>query len=480
VLSLPSKKRLIVVAVSGILALLALVAGLSVSPASAGGAAVPQPQPNLFGRMFPNLPGLTSQTPQELADLASSMQDPNVTDPAPGSHDNDFTPSGDTYFGQFVDHDLTLDSSPSPTEPVDQVGEPDGRTFEFDLDSVYGRGPVGDPQLYAPDHEHFLVQNPNPNGVRDLPRNPDGSAILVEHRNDENEVLSQIHTAFLLFHNRLVDEGMPYALARLTTIRYYQWIVLHEFLPAIVGQDVVDGFLPGCSPCLPHFYDLGNPAKPMVPLEFSVAAYRFGHSMVRRAYELTTTSGKIQVFSFTQPDLRGGRNLPAGRQIDWGNFVDALERTDNVAHFNHSRDIDTLISSSLFQLPIPPVEASGSNVLAYRNMIRAKFYGLPSGQDVATAMGIPPIPPSLLGLATAFDNGTPLWYYVLAESQLAGGKKLGPVGGRIVADILTQLLQNDSGGILRGNFTPMPPIAPAPGQFGLADFLVFAGVATRP
>ena len=184
-LRFPSKKRLIVVAVSGILALLALFAGLSVAPASAGRAAIPQPQPNLFGRMFPDLPGLTSQTPQELADLASSMLDPNVTDPNPRSYDNDFTPSGDTYFGQFVDHDLTLDSSPSPTEPENVVGEPDGRTFEFDLDSVYGRGPVGDPQLYAPDHEHFLVQDPNPNGVRDLPRNPDGSAILVEHRNDE-------------------------------------------------------------------------------------------------------------------------------------------------------------------------------------------------------------------------------------------------------------------------------------------------------
>jgi len=132
--------------------------------------------------------------------------------------------------------------------------------------------------------------------------------------------------------------------------------------------------------------------------------------MVRRAYELTTTSGKIQVFSFTQPDLRGGRNLPAGRQIDWGNFVDALERSDNVAHFNHSRDVDALISSSLFQLPIPPAEATGSNVLAFRNMIRAKFYGLPSGQDVATAMGITPIPPSDLGLASpAFDDGTPLF-----------------------------------------------------------------------
>jgi hypothetical protein len=476
------KRRLLVAPPLGLSVLsictLALIAGLFIGPVSA---AVPQPQPSLFGRMFGNLPGLTSQTPQDLADLATSMLDPNVTDPAPGSHDNDFVPSGDTYFGQFVDHDLTLDSSPSPTQPENPVGEPDGRTFAFDLDSVYGRGPFGDPQLYAPDHKHFLVQNPNPNGVRDLPRNPDGSAILVEHRNDENEVLSQIQTAFLLFHNRLIDEGMPFALAQLTTIHYYQWIVLHEFLPAIVGQGVVDGFLPGCSPCLPRFYDPGNPAKPMVPLEFSVAAYRFGHSMVRRAYELTTTSGKIQVFSFTQPDLRGGRELPAGRQIDWGNFVDALKRTDNVAHFNHSRDVDTLISSSLFQLPIPPVEASGSNVLAYRNMIRAKFYGLPSGQDVATAMGITPIPPADLGLPSpAFDNGTPLWYYILAESQQAGGKKLGPVGARIIADIFIRLLQNDSGSILQTGFTPMPPIAPSPGQFGLADFLVYAGVATRP
>jgi hypothetical protein len=465
---------------------LALLAAslLAVSPASGNGPPepppIPQPQPSLFGRMFPALPGLTSQTPQEIADLASSMLDPNVTDPNPGSHDNDFVPSGDTYFGQFVDHDLTLDSSPSPTEPENVVGEPNGRTFAFDLDSVYGRGPVGDPQLYAPDHKHFLVQNPNPNGVVDLPRNPDGSAILVEHRNDENEIISQIHTAFLLFHNKLVDQGMSFAEARRTTILYYQWIVLHEFLPSIVGQDVVDGFLPGCSPCTPRFYDPGNPAMPMTPLEFSVAAYRFGHSMVRKAYEVTTTSGKIQVFSFTAPDLRGGRQLPAGRQIDWGNFLDALKRPDNVAHFNHSRDIDTLISSSLFQLPIPPAEANGSNVLAYRNMIRAKFYGLPSGQDVATAMGITPIPPSDLGLPPAFDDGTPLWYYILAESGRAGGKKLGPVGARIVADIFINLLENDGGGIFRSNFSPQPPIAPAPGQFGLADLLVFAGLATRP
>jgi hypothetical protein len=252
-------------AVLAVLVSLAVVAGLLAAPAGAGIPSIPPLQPSLFGRMFPDLAGLTSQTPQELADLASSMQDPNVTDPAPGSSDNDFVPSGDTSFGQFVDHDLTLDSSPSPTEPENQVGGPNERTFRFDLDSVYGQGPVADPELYAADHKHFLVQNPNPNGVRDLPRNPDGTAILVEHRNDENEVISQIHTAFLLFHNRLVDEGMPFAEARLTTIAYYQWIVLHEFLPAIVGQDVVDAFLPGCSPCASRFYEPGNPAMPMTP-----------------------------------------------------------------------------------------------------------------------------------------------------------------------------------------------------------------------
>ncbi len=413
------------------------------------------------------------------------MLDPNVTAPTVGHHDNLGVPSADTYFGQFIDHDLTLDVIPSPTQPINVVGQPDGRTFRFDLDSVYGRGPIGDAQLYMPDKKHLRVQNPNPNGVIDLPRTSDGSAILVEGRNDENEIVSQIQTAAILFHNHLVNQGQSFAAARQLTTSYYQWIVLHEFLPTIVGQDVVDGYLPGCSPCLPRAYDPGNPATPMVPLEFTVAAYRFGHSMVRRAYEVTTTSGKVQVLSFTQPDLRGGRQLPAGRQIDWGNFVDALARPENALHFNHPRDVDTLISSSLFQLPIPGSEATGSNVLAYRNLVRAKFYGIPSGQTVAEAMGIPAIAAADVTLrspvvAADFADGTPLWYYVLYESERAGGKKLGPVGGRIVADVMTRMLLDDPTGIIRTEFVPAAPIASIPGQFGLADFFVFAGLATRP
>jgi hypothetical protein len=426
--------------------------------------------------MFPELPGFTSPSNQDLADLAQTQLDPNAD--SENNQDPEMT-SVYTYFGQFIDHDLTSDSSPPPTGPVDPTTLTNGRTFRFDLDSVYGGGPDVSPQLYEADGQHFRVQNPNANGVVDLPRNPDGSAILVEPRNDENEVISQIHTSFLLLHNKEIDRGLSFADAQRRVLDLYQWLVTKEILPHFVGEDLAAKALSGR---FQHFYQPGNPNAPMTPVEFSVAAYRFGHSMVRRAYELTNTTGKIQVFSATLPDLRGGRALPAGRQIDWGNFVSELERPENVVHVNKSRKMDTLISSSLFVLPIPGAEATGSNVLAFRNMVRAKFYNLADGQDVSTAMGVDPITPDQLGLAAPFDNGTPLWYYVLAEaSRTTDGKTLGPVGGHIVADVFVTLLQIDKDSILRGErrFTPSAPEAPE-GTFDLGDLFVAAGLATRP
>jgi hypothetical protein len=458
-----------------------------------------------FGRMFPGLPALNTQTNQQVADLAASMLDPNITDPAAGSKDDHGSPSGITYFGQFIDHDLTLDTSASPTADVDPTTLTSGRTFRFDLDSVYCGGPFVTPQIYAADHLHFLVGS-NANGVRDLPRNADGSAILCEHRNDENEIVSQWQVAFLSFHNALVDKlHMGFAAAYLTTVHYYQWMVVHEFLPTIVGQSVVDGILNGS---IPRFYKPGSLLAPMVPIEFSVAAYRFGHSIVRKAYQVTDQTGKLQVFNGTAADLSGGRPLPAGRQIDWSNFVLQLSSGGDTPgspftggveagptsvsdpNFNFSRNIDLLISSGLFDLPIPGAEASGPNVLAYRNMIRAKFYDMPSGQSVAAAMGVPVIPASAFTTAQALGpqwaNGVPLWYYILGEADMVnGGKVLGPVGARIVADVMLRILQDDPLSILGlGNkifpFTPKAPVASVPGKFGMADFLVFAGVATRP
>ena len=257
-------------------------------------------------------------TIQELADLAQVMFDPNL--------DADNNPSGltsaFTYFGQFVDHDLTLDLSPSPTATVDPTTLLNNRAFSFDLDSVYGGGPDVSPQLYAADRKRFLVQTPNANGVNDLPRRPDGSAILVEGRNDENQIISQIHTAFLLFHNRMVDRFRTYEAAHVFTVMAYRWIVLHEFLPDIVGQDAIDAVPPVAAD---GFYQPGNAATPMTPVEFSVAAYRFGHSQVRRAYRLNGTATARTCRCSTSPtpatSLMGGRPLQAGRQISWGQFL---------------------------------------------------------------------------------------------------------------------------------------------------------------
>ena len=255
------------------------------------------------------------------------------------------------------------------------------------------------------------------------------------------------------------------------------------------GQDTVNAYLPGCGStplgCLHRFYDPG-PGAPMVPIEWSVAAYRFGHSMVRKAYQVNDTTGKLQVFNGTPADLSGGRPLPAGRQIDFGNFFAQLVLggdtpgspfaggTENGPasaadpQFNFSRNIDDLLSSGLFDLPIPGAEANGPNVLGYRNMIRAAFYAMPSGETVATAMGITPIPVSAFPAAATLDNGAfasgvPLWYYMLGEAdQLNGGHVLGPVGGRIVADVFVRTLQADPGSILNGVgrvFRPLPPVA---------------------
>ena len=462
-----------------------------------------------FTFMFPKLepfqpdpdPGVTSA---HLSTLAASLLDPNVTQPAPGNRDNvGALGSGLTYFGQFLDHDLTRDLrvqptafftkdnqgrlvAPGETDPVQNF-----EAFIFDLSSLYAGGPSVSPQLYEADGVHLRIQEPNANGVRDLPRAADGSALIGDPRNDENEIIAQVHVMLLRFHNAVADAmSTGFEDTRAIVLQYYQWIVLHEFLPEVVGQDVTDGFVGGS---LPSFYKPRNPNRPDTPVEWATAAYRFGHSMVRKAYEVNNTTGKLQVFNGTDADLHGGRPIPAGRQIDWGNFIAGLKRPENVAHFNFPRFVDTLISSGLFTIPIGGLagaEPEGSNVLPFRNMIRGFFYLLPSGQDVATAMGVDVISPADAlpddvdsAAVTFFGTGTPLWFYILRESELAGGLKLGPTGGRIVADVFTGIMKTDKNGLLHGNgkkFQPVPPIAPAAGQFGLADLAVFAGVAVRP
>jgi hypothetical protein len=400
-----------------------------------------------FGRMFDELKPLNQQTNQDLADLAQDMLEEQAIANPKG------TTAGITFFGQFIDHDLTLDTAPQPDSSIDPTTLQNNRTFAFDLDSVYGGGPKVSPQLY--DGDKFKIGVATDGVSPDLPRNPDGSAILFEPRNDENLIIAQIHLSFLRLHNELIDQGMTFDQAQRTVINAYRYVVINDYLPQIVGQYAMDTAM--AQPLKKGFYNPGSRKTPMTPIEFSVAAFRFGHSQVRNAYNINDTSGGVPVFSMTPGtlDLRGGRQLPAIEDpenglkslvIDFDNFFSEIPREEGDDPALIGRAIDTNISLSLFQLPIPGAEATGDNVLAFRNLLRAKFYDMPSGEEVATAMGLP-----IIG-EPVFPEGTPLWFYILREAEMTcngqpckpgetGGAELGPVGGAIVAETFVDVMR---------------------------------------
>lgn len=429
-----------------------------------------------------------------LTQLATTMHDPGASRP---DLDNPAIPSGFTFFSQFVDHDLTRDTTPLTQQQQDPHAVTDFRTPRFDLDSVYGGGPTARPELYESDGVKLRVTGVgDPNVPDDLPRNPDGSALLGDPRNDENLIVCQVHVAFLKFHNRLVDlvrsqsPGAPdvFAQARRLMQWHYQWIVVHDFLPRIAGQSVVDQLLDERAGQPPKvklaFYKPKNPNRPYMPIEFSVASYRFGHSIVRGGYLVSETSGGA-IFSDppSDGDLHGGRPIPPQFAIAFHNFFD-IPGVPGPPH-NLSRKIDTLLSAGLFALPVPGVVPDQPQPvirsLAERNLKRGVKLGLPAGQDVAQATGVTPLSNQELGLTDARWGGkAPLWFYILKEAELQhGGTQLGDVGGRIVAEVFLGILDADHDSYLHArpdNFRPAPPIAPS-GQFRMGDLLKFAGAA---
>jgi len=307
---------------------------------------------------------------------------------------------------------------------------------------------------------------------------------------------------------------------------HYQWILVHDFLPKVVGDELVQQILKpdsypvrargGLKDALAWKTDLrfyNFKGLPFMPVEFSVAAYRFGHSMVRFNYALnpqTDGEGKeLPIFATQGDDLRGFRPRPAKRKIEWFRFF-KFEGADP-EKLQPARAIDTLLSTGLGVLP--DIVASNPNSLAARNLLRGKALGLPSGQDVARAMGIPeeflvgnsknklqigpayklpdgkpdPSVPAIDGalkieLETQFGTATPLWYYILKEAEVfAAGQHLGPVGGRIVAEVFLGILKADPTSYLN----VAPRWEPSKGQFGctqnghysIQNLLRFAGVA---
>ncbi len=430
-----------------------------------------------FGFMFKHLDPF-SPPDELLRSLAATMQQPRP-DPVT-QFDNPEIPAGYTFFGQFVDHDLTFD----PVSQLEQDQDPEGlknfRTPVYDLDSVYAGGPGVTPRLYDGDK----LRLDHHDGLDDLPRKDDGAADIGDPRNEENAVIHQLQIAFIKFHNAVVDHvagsGTPnrdvFTEARRLALRHYQWAVLTDFVPRICGQNVVDNILKKPSGNAPIRCDLRfyKPKKvPFMPVEFSVAAYRFGHSQIRPGYKLTDTTGGV----FFQPEasetnLNGFRPLHPSRLLHWQHFFDIPGSTTVP---QRSMRIDSKISFPLFHLPFggPPVS------LAERNLLRGKALRVPSGQAVAVAMGLKPLSNAELGLSddSGWNNQAPLWFYVLKEAELEhAGTRLGPVGARIVAETLVGLLAQNRDSFFRldPGWRPVPPIAPSEGTFGVGDLLAFA------
>ena len=469
-----------------------------------------------FNFMFPdlqkdpnNLLAEGRATRDGLVELGRAMLDAG----GPAGGGNTRLPAAYTYFGQFVDHDSTLEAS-SATLP--ELLDPDlmplrwaesrnwlrnARTGALDLDSVYG--------LLAPRvGAKMKIGKVTETGGRpagkdddnDLPREPrnpdpvhDRAALIGDPRNDENLIISQLHVAFLRAHNELVDRGASSGGARRRLRQHYQHIVLHDFLGRIADPAIVDDIIENGN----RVYDPGDDV--FMPLEFSVAAYRFGHSLIRRDYEFNINFQPAtldQLFTFTALSGQLGTfdTLPENWIIQWENFVDAG------APFNRARRIDTKLVEPLFKLLNfweLPMQRADRGRLAVRNLLRGYLLRMPTGQAAARALrsrlsgvrDVPVLQPDQIrdGVesqeqVTALENNgflerTPLWYYILAEASiLADGRRLGPVGSTIVAEVLVGMVRRSENSIL--NVTDWKPNLPSeePDTFTLSDLLRFARV----
>jgi Animal haem peroxidase len=446
-----------------------------------------------FGRMFADPDEVKRSTvDRELSkvDDGSLVALANAMIKRPGTFNPSTTiPAGFTYFGQFVDHDLTFDPTSTLGRRNTPEELPDFRTPRFDLDSLYGSGPMDDAYMYdwrtREDPGVKLLVGHNPEGpefaAEDLPRNQQGRALIGDPRNDENLIISQLHLLFIRFHNKVVDRVRRknremnsielFTEAQRIVRWHYQWIVKDQFLPLIVGEDVAKSAT----------FEWRND-EPFMPVEFSAAAYRFGHSMVRDDYKLNDRHPNVPTLTprvKSGPSLAGFRRRPQDLGIEWKHFFPIDKDTPP----QMSMRIDASIVEQLAHLPRDRAS------LPYLNLRRGNDLGLPSVDDVAKGLGLDMERLSegelLAALpADAVDEHvrqlvlgqTPLWYYVLAEARARGdgGLRLGPIGGRIVAEVINGLLNADPHSFVKcdqDHDTEWRPELSDP--FGIADLIEF-------
>lgn len=424
-------------------------------------------------------------------------------------------PAGYTYLGQFIDHDIALDSEAGtpPWGTIPSSNTSNKRTPFLDLETIYGfEGPYeGD----RPTRAQLLKENSNtllklgdtkPTPIvnrifvgKDLPRMPDSpKALIVDSRNDDNLAVAQTQVAFMRFHNAVVkhlnldDSTATFETARRIVIQHYQWIILKDYLPRILKTSVLNDVLTEG----PQFY-FPNPKTPFMPLEFSVAAFRLGHSMIRDRYNWNllfnddpfTDAQPATLCELTKFTGRGGlggrKQLVSDWLINWNWFYD-ISINEQHQKFNLAFAIDTKVAHGLRSVIDPcnvPSTFSRETSLPAFDLYRARALGLPTGQAVAKIiLGTKERilkPEQIANLLPAdlkyvFSKHTPLWFYLLAEAEIEEqGQTLGDVGSRIIAETLVELIRHSKPSILNDDFQPNTDFCDSKGEFGMAPMLKF-------
>jgi hypothetical protein len=414
--------------------------------------------------MFPDLPAATFDDSRLLAlGIEGGICDGGACD-ADGHIE-----AGQPFFGQYLAHDLTADRSPLRLH-ADIDALRNIRSPRANLEALYGGGPVGSPYLYDQADPAKLLLGAD---GRDVPRNQQGIALIGDPRNDVHAFMTGLQVAFIHAHNRLVDrlrtDGVSdselFDDARRALTWHYQWVILNDFLPNLVGTAMTTRVMRDDL----RLYRLSG--EPYIPVEFADAAFRYGHSQIKGDYQLRRGGSRFPVL----PDLAGFRPLTPDHLIDWTLLFDVPGHPTA----QRAKPIDGQLPTSLIRLPesiTGVVEVSAYRSLAARDLQRGMGTGLPSGEAVARAVGAPPLTRQELALGDWQDE-TPLWLYILREAAVRhGGDHLGDVGGRIVAEVIVGIIRRDPESYL-ANDPSWRPTLPAhqPGTFKIRDLLVAAG-----
>lgn len=431
-----------------------------------------------------------------------------------GSTSTSSLPAGYTFLGQFIDHDLSFNANDDLSIGGPPVQLQSKRSPSFDLDSLYGFEPdkVMNTELgreiydgaklkegeTSIDNDVFLA-SAKLKYLHDVPRLPGSKqAALVDARNDENLAVAQTHLAFIKFHNAVLKQlpggGSTLDLfwkAREKVIQQYQRVILDDFLPTILDPIVVKEM----QDVGPTIFRLKPKEEPFMPLEFAVAAFRMGHSLVASQYEwnavFQSTNPRPQPASLEELFIFSGSgslnnffSLTSNWIIDWTRFFNFSGFPVQINKpSSQAGTIDAVIARRLASLPPIPNHPASTASLAVRNLLRGLSVQLPAGQHIAKFLKYPVLEPREFAdlpyydtlRKFGFDEITPLWLYVLHEAKIQNrGERLGLVGSRIVAETILTLLQMSRNTILPPGTKWQPPKE----KFGMAHFLVFVNEAS--